>query len=144
MVSSKKISGTSLIEALVAMVILSLGLLGLAGLQINAIRTADGAHHRAQAAQLAYDMADRMRANRTKARAGAYNLLLSEGELINGIELHDKDRADWLAQLSALLPSGDASIDVPANSDTVTITIQWNDTRLGGPANATLTLQTQL
>ena len=56
-------SGFTLIEVLISMLILAVGLLGLAGLQATGLRNNLSAYNRSQATQLAYDMADRMRAN---------------------------------------------------------------------------------
>jgi type IV pilus assembly protein PilV len=58
-----KISGFTLIEVLIAMLILSVGLLGLAGFQASSARNNTSAYNRSQATQLAYDLADRIRAN---------------------------------------------------------------------------------
>src|SRR5882762_5337274 len=60
--------GLSMIEVLVAVVIISLGLLGMAGLQASGMRTSQSAFYRAQAAQFTNDMAERMRANLGDAR----------------------------------------------------------------------------
>lgn len=135
-------AGTSLIEALVAMVVLSLGLLGLAGLQLNAMKTSQGAHLRAQAAEHAYDMIDRMRADRDNARSGKYKVLLT-ASAPNGDTLAAKEVASWLALVASTLPAGDASIAMP-DTQTVTITIQWNDTRSGGGTTEQYVLQSQL
>ena len=59
----KKNIGFTLIEVLVAMLVLAVGLLGLAGLQATSLRNNQSAYNRSQATQLAYDIADRMRAN---------------------------------------------------------------------------------
>jgi type IV pilus assembly protein PilV len=61
-------AGFTLIEVLVAMVVLTVGLLGLAGLQATSLKNSQNAYYRSVATQLAYDMADRMRANFTEAR----------------------------------------------------------------------------
>lgn len=66
-------NGFTLIEILVAVLILSLGLLGLAGLQAASIRSNHSAYLRSQATQLAYDMADRMRANIVGFDKGLYD-----------------------------------------------------------------------
>jgi type IV pilus modification protein PilV len=65
--------GFSLFEVLIALVVLSVGLLGLASLQTNTLKFNQGAYLRTQATNLAYDMADRMRANRAAAIANAYD-----------------------------------------------------------------------
>ena len=132
--------GLSMIELLVAIVILSLGLLGMAGLQASGLRSSQSAFYRAQAAQFASDMAERMRANLGDAR----NYTLAMGASApSGTSIKDKDRADWLARL-ATLPAGDGSIAVDNVANTVTISVQWDDTRGGGAANANYTLVTRL
>ena len=67
--------GTTLIETLVALLVLSIGLLGVAALQITSLQNNRGAHMRSQASVLAYAIADRMRANRNVALAGGYNVV---------------------------------------------------------------------
>src|SRR5664280_455779 len=58
-----KNSGFTLLEVLIAMLVLAVGLLGLAGLQATSLRNNQSAYNRSQATQLAYDLADRMRNN---------------------------------------------------------------------------------
>ena len=60
----KRHRGVSLIEVLVALLVLSIGLLGVAALQVISLRSNHGSFVRGQAVLLASDMADRMRANR--------------------------------------------------------------------------------
>jgi len=133
-------SGLSLLEVLVAIVILSLGLLGMAGLQAASLRTSQGSFYRAQAAQYADDMAERMRANLGQART--YGLALADAAP-TGTSVRDRDLADWLAKLRTL-PGGDGSVAIDLGNNLVTITVQWDDTRAGGPANANYTVVTRL
>jgi type IV pilus assembly protein PilV len=132
--------GLSLLEVLVAIVILSLGLLGMAGLQAASLRTSQGSFYRAQAAQYADDMAERMRANLGQARN--YGLALADAAP-TGTSVRDRDLADWLAKLRSL-PGGDGSVAIDLANNLVTITVQWDDTRAGGPANANYTVVTRL
>lgn len=67
-------SGFAMLEVLISILVIAFGLLGLAGLQGFSIRNNHNAYLRSQATLLAYDIADRMRANRTGINAGAYNL----------------------------------------------------------------------
>ena len=67
-----KQSGFTLLEILVAMLVLAIGLLGLAGLTTSSMRNNLSASHRTQATWMAYDIVDRMRANRASAVTGAY------------------------------------------------------------------------
>ncbi len=66
--SARKESGFGMVEVLVALVVLSLGLLSMAGLQIISIRSVHSSFVRGQAVLAAYTIADRMRANRPAVR----------------------------------------------------------------------------
>lgn len=66
--------GFTLIEILIALLVLSLGLIGLAMLQATGLRYNNESYMRSQATILAYDIIDRMRANKTAADAGSYCL----------------------------------------------------------------------
>lgn len=112
---SNRQSGFTLIEILVAVLILSLGLLGLAGLQAASLRANHSAYLRSQATQLAYDMADRMRAN--MAGVVAYNdptltptpsCYTATG--CSATALASDDASRWTADLQALLPAGSAGV----------------------------------
>ena len=61
--TKKKSTGLTMIEVLVTLVILSIGLLGMAALQLTGLRSANSSNYRTQAILLANDMAERMRAN---------------------------------------------------------------------------------
>jgi type IV pilus assembly protein PilV len=71
---SNRAAGFSLVEILVALVILSVGLLGLAGLQTSSLRAGDDAYLRSEASILAYNLIDRMRANPAAAKAQDYDI----------------------------------------------------------------------
>ncbi len=66
-------SGFTLIEVLIAVVLLAGALLGLAGLQARVLSNNQSAYNRSQATQLAYDIADRMRANTNSSVAANNN-----------------------------------------------------------------------
>ncbi len=66
--------GFSLIEVLIALVVLAIGLLGLATLQMTSLQFNSDAYLRSQATVLAYDIADRMRSNMTGVVAGNYTV----------------------------------------------------------------------
>lgn len=69
--------GTTLIEALIAMVVLSIGLLGMAGLQANALKLNQTSMQRSQATLLAYSILDELRADSAAAKNGGYDLAIS-------------------------------------------------------------------
>ncbi len=126
MLNERKQRGFTLVEVLIAMVVLSIGLLGLAGLQATGLRTEQSAFQRSQATILAYDILDAMRANRQAARDGDYNLALADAAP-SGDTLAAKDLRNWLAALTARLPQGDGAVNV--TNDIATITVQWKDSR---------------
>lgn len=65
-------AGFTLIEVLVSVVVLAVGLLGLAGLQVTGLKATHSASGRTNASQLALEISDRMRSNPTGVSAGAY------------------------------------------------------------------------
>ena len=130
--------GFTLIEILVAILVLSIGLLGLAGLQATGLQSNHSGYLRSQATIFAYEMADRLRANRSTAISGSYDISLTDSAP-SGTSIQDIDRADWLGRLATVLPSGDGAVGcattTATNGETTclcTITIQWNDTRKTG------------
>jgi type IV pilus assembly protein PilV len=131
--------GFSLIEVLVAVVVLSIGLLGLAALQVSGLRVGQSSFYRAQAAQLATDMADRLRANAGEARSCE----LAFTDTPSGSTTCQRDLAEWRTRLLAL-PGGSGAVDVDPVTNLVTITVQWDDSRGGGNTNASFALVTRL
>lgn len=119
-------SGFTLIEVLVAIIVLAIGLLGLAALQADSLRNNHSAYLRSQATILAYEIIDRMRASRERAINGEYDITLGDaaptGSLISEIDL-----AEWKNSLANLLPSGNGSIQ--RTGRTLTVLVQWNDQR---------------
>lgn len=137
-------SGFTLLEVLVAILVLSIGLLGLAGLMASSIRNNHSAQQRTQATWLAYDVIDRMRVNRPAAIASSDNYNVLIGAASGSAGLAGADITDWKADLANALPAGDGSVDVDANRE-VTVIIQWNDSRGTGGSNAQqLRVDTQL
>lgn len=131
--------GFTLLEVLVTMVVLSLGLLGYAGLQMASLKNSASAYQRSQATILAYDITDRMRANRAQAVAGNYNIAL--GAPGGGAGVAGQDLVDWKALAGNALPGGDGAINVDGTGN-VLITIQWTDKRDRAGQNANTTFST--
>ncbi len=128
----KKIStqnGFALFEVLITVIIMAVGLLGLAALQITSLKANHGALQKTQATFLAYDIADRIRANRNDGLNESYDILLSDIKP-TGSTLPELDVNDWLTSVSELLPSGDGAIDC-TTAGICTISISWNIEREG-------------
>lgn len=117
--------GFSMIEVLVTVLILAIGLLGLAGLQSTALRSNHSAYLRSQATVLAYDITDRMRANRTAALNGGYDVGLGAP---TGSGMPAEDLVAWKNNLLEMLPAGDGTVTRAAGGR-FTITVQWDDSR---------------
>ena len=137
--------GVGLIEVLVAVLILSLGMLGMAGLQTRALKANQSSYARTQAVMLSYYILDAMRADRATALGGTfpYNTgTLSSGVIdpicdaatLTGTTLADNIRKDWIDSLKTNL--GDAASTCGAilceASGNCTIQITWDDSRAGG------------
>lgn len=145
-----KQSGFTLLEILVAMLVMAIGLLGLAGLMTSSMRNNLSASHRTQATWMAYDIVDRMRANRASAVTGGY--VTAMGAAANCAPAATsvtatpaQDIAAWKNQLACALPAGNGSIAVDTNTKVATVLIQWNDSRGNqGLANQTFKVETQL
>lgn len=118
--------GFTLLEVLVAILVMSIGLLGLAGLMASSLKNSHSAYHRTQATWLAYDALDRMRANRQVALKEGYDLGMATTP--GGSGLAAGDLSEWDSALADSLPEGDGSIDVKPGG-AVTIIVQWNDAR---------------
>jgi type IV pilus assembly protein PilV len=128
MKSPRTQQGFSLIEVLVALVVTTMGLLGLASLQLLSIKTQHNAFMRGQATQINHDMIERMRGNCAAALAGSYNLTLT-GAPGSGNDLPSTDLRQWRARIAQALPEGTGSVAVNAATRVATVTVRWNDAR---------------
>jgi type IV pilus assembly protein PilV len=120
----------TLVEVLVTLVVVSIGLLGVAALQLTSLKSNQESYVRSQAAMLAADILDRMRSNQTGFKAGDY-------DMANDATGFDQagasgtvaatDIAAWQATINRLLPGsdGDAAGRIVRNGRIVTITIRW-------------------
>lgn len=147
-------SGFTLIEILIAMVILSVGLLGLSGMQTTVLKNNQSAYHRSLATQLAYDIADRIRANLDDANklaastyttteledAGDQSDCISVSSTCTTADMAENDLYEWNQALAAL-PSGEGSVTVVAATRTFTVTITWDDNRDGDDPNFQMSFQ---
>ena len=142
-----KQSGFTLLEILVAMLVLAIGLLGLAGLMTSSMRNNLSASHRTQATWMAYDIVDRMRANRASAVTGGYATGIGAPGACQTAwptagTVPQQDIAIWKNQLACVLPAGDGSIAVNTATRVATVTVRWDDSRglvdSGSAANQTI------
>jgi type IV pilus assembly protein PilV len=141
--------GFTLVEVLVALVVLAIGLLGIAKLMLFSSHSNDSAYLRSQATALAYEILDNMRANRAAAINGLYNTAAGTAPALPGtlceaagactgpqVALYDVYK--WKLRLNAnsglappgALPFGQGSVTTTlvAPQTTVTIVVSWDDT----------------
>lgn len=125
-------AGFSLLEVLIAVIVLSLGLLGLAGLQTSALRNNQSAMERSMAVIESYSIIDAMRIDPDAVENGLFNLEIDadpEEGTFAGNEL-----VKWRARLEVSL-GADAVGSVGCVGTLCTVTVQWNDQR--GTAGST-------
>lgn len=164
--TTAKESGFTLLEILIAVLVLSIGLLGLAALQITGLKSNQSAQYRSMATTLSYDMADRIRANKTAEQADEYSISLGtapSGSATNCTSstcdtsaMATYDMTYWKCSLGNWnneticgttagklaikgdLPLGDGSIS--KTGDIYTITVAWDDNR-SGSADTTFSME---
>ncbi|MEP6898166.1 MAG: type IV pilus modification protein PilV [Rhodanobacter sp.] len=154
--------GVSLIEVMMAVLIFSIGLIGLAGLMVMATRSNHSAYLRTQVTFLANNMADRMSANSAAVWTGGYNnnaYPVSSASAGCGVgagcspaDLATHDQKLWSGQLTAFLPNPSATINCsgvgavgydptsqlamrPPYGGTCTMTIKWSEQQAGDKNN---------
>jgi len=163
---ARREDGFTLIEVLVSLLILSVGLLGLATLQVVGLQNTQGGAQRVRAAFLAYDISDRMRSNPAAVTAGSYNLTAQVTGGMGGMggapavvvdcigvnancssaEIAAFDLDQWQTHLGAYLTNGTgaiATVDAGTTSQ-ITVTIQWADAFTVDNGNEIATFTTEL
>lgn len=157
----QKLRGITMVENLVALLVLSVGLLGLAGLQASTLRNSTDSGHRSVAVQQARAMANRIRANTAGVVSGDYNAVgfsaptpavLCDAAACTPSQLATFDAYEWNTANADLLPGGGGTVTgvatgvatpptLPASTQ-FTIRVFWDADRTGAsglgcdPANA--------
>lgn len=138
-------AGFSLLEILIAVVVLSIGVLGMASLQFASLRSNQQSYQRSQATALVSSLLDRMRANQAVAATGAYALAVSTTPTAvttdcatvscTPAQLAVYDLSTWHTTLTQTLPSATASITcsvTPCRAGaTQIVTVLWDENRTG-------------
>ena len=143
-----KTKGFTLIEVMLALVIFSIGLLGLATLQATSLQQNHSAYLRTQATYLAYDILDRMRANKSEVTSYtvgtgavpiASPLCNLPADNCSQAEIKNVDRYLWKESLKDALPLGDGSIATSTVSGRTEVTIKvfWDNNRTGTALDST-------
>ena len=129
--------GFTLVEGLIALLVLSIGLLGIAALSVETLQSSRAAQFRTQAVSIAADLADRIRANRVPVDAYA-------GAGLNALAV--ADLGAWHALVAAQLPGGEGEVRFVAGTATTpasyTIVVNW--TEVGQPTPVTYELRLEI
>jgi type IV pilus assembly protein PilV len=141
--------GVGLIEVLIAVLVLSFGMLGLAGLQAWSLRNNQSSLERGMATVQTHSIADSMRADRDTAINGGFDIGIEDDAPVvddedNPPSFRDAAIAAWRGALrEALNPTATGSID--CNGAICAITVRWNDQRAqDGSATQQITTRVEL
>lgn len=143
-------NGFTLVEVLVALVVMTVGMLGIAALYVEGMRLSRTSIYRMNAVTLAADMADRIRtnpaapANYAGTGPGTDNNCVNTAADCTPTALADDDWFRWLAAMGERMPPGAVGeIDVNAvlTVDQYDITVTWPETGRADPVSYTLVLR---
>ena len=130
----KRIEGFTLVEVLIALIIMSVGMLGIAGLYVHSMQAGRTSLFRHHAVTLVGDIADRIRANPTAGAAytaavGVNNNCIDGGIDCSPAQMAENDILVWGQQAADVLPTGMVIIffDNVPSPPTYQITVQWNE-----------------
>lgn len=133
----KQQQGATLIEVLISVLVLAVGLLGVAATQTLSLKNGNGANQRYMAALAAQDIVERMRANPSGLEQGSYDGTVTGSETLTKncssactvTELASLDLYEWGQLIKTNLPSATGTIG--RNADEVTVTIAWKQQHTG-------------
>lgn len=121
--------GISLIEVLITVLVLSIGLLGLAGLQLTSLRNSQSAMERSVGVVQTYSIIEAIRADADSAKSGRFNLAFDSTP--TGSTFPAQALAEWREQLALNL--GESAVgSVNCTSTSCAVIVQWNDGRGSG------------
>lgn len=160
--------GFTLVEVMVAVVILAIGLLGMATLMMGSLQSSESAYSRSQATLMAYDILDRMRANKVESGDPNQSFRVTHASAVNedyrlnstdecpaedagdpnttGAQKAEADLGQWCAQLQESMPN---LTRVRIEGGPIfTVTIEWQEAhdsdRDSEPDTGTLVVEAQL
>lgn len=160
MANIKRQAGSTMMEVLVSMLVLSFGMLGMAGVQSVSLRGNQSAYYRTMATTLSTDMVDRMRANLAGVSDGGYDdedgaataSCFTAGGCTD-VQMAAQDILDWEAAVTATLPGGSSVVCVDSTPGDGTaaanacdstgsiyaVKIWWDDNRDGTASTQNVT-----
>lgn len=135
----RKYRGDTMIEVLVTVLILAVGVLGVAAMQVTTYQNLSISHSASIAAIVAEDFSERMRANGVEALADTYNHNADPGAAYTDCtanacstsQLAGYDIGIWWEELGATLPLGKGAVVRNGGTNTFTLTVRWDEDRSG-------------
>lgn len=144
---ARRQTGFGLLEVLISVVVLSIGLLGLSALLVNAIKNNQSSLQRTQATMLTYLMFDAMRANRADAANGLYHLAKTCTVPAEGSTLVSRDHYFWMDKLKKNIGNENTTcgeVNCPKGASTCTVRVYWKDNRDDANAEEKFEVATRL
>lgn len=136
--------GVGLIEVLIALLVLSFGMLGLAGLQLWSLRNNQSSMERSLAVVQTHSIIDAMRADRVTATTGGFNVdIATPAAVPTGGDFARSAIATWRANLINALGT-QAVGGVACNGARCTIRVRWNDQRAAANSAGSTDRQTDM
>lgn len=144
-------AGFTLIEVLIALLVLAFGLLGFAMLQTMNVRFVESANYRSQATNLGYEILDQVRANRISASSyvGTYTATTTGCAAVNsgkltGVSTPETFKSAWQCRAGAALGDG-AKVEVSLSGKELNVDVSWGDSRWAqNPTDTHFQAKTQL
>lgn len=138
--------GATLIEILVAVIILSFGMLGIAAMQTRALQGNQSSLQRSQAIILNNSLIDAMRIDRNRAIAGDYNMVRTNGASSIGTgTLAKANLTDWLTVAETVIGNTThGTVNCAALTQVCTVVLDWDDTKAGGLSDQSVTITAKL
>lgn len=149
----RHVRGIGLIEVMVSVMVLAVGLLGIAAMQAMALRGGQGSLESTQAVMATNSILEAIRANRTQA--ASYNMAKTCATPAGGADAASNDRAAWIGALKSTIGSGVGDVTTcgqitnctATNATNCTITVFWDDSRAGtdvGGTGRSLSVEAQI
>jgi len=131
--------GDTMIEVLVTIIIIAVGVLGTAALQVTTLKNLSSSHSSSAAAMMADDLSERMRANPTAALDGEYDHTSKPGSdhedcaagPCTPAELAAYDLGVWWEEVNTVLPRPKSNVKRKIGTDTFRVTVYWDEDRSG-------------
>lgn len=131
--------GMTLLEVLISILIMGLGMMGIAAMQSTALRNTQSSLERSHAVIQSYSIIDAIRANKAQALSGAYNTSGMSCQVPSDDGTHaSTDKSLWISSLKNAIGSGEKTDTTTCgqisctNAGICTVIVQWDDQRARG------------